>query len=331
MVDWFIALPKPVKQFIAVIIVLIALLGPIIGLLTTLGPLLGAIGIGGTAAAGGITVLGVSLGTLIPVIGLVIVAIALLYVAWVNNWGGIQDITYGAIDAISEGINTFVEIMTETWETGLALIKAIWAGDWQEVENILLDIFGRLPGPLADFAELGLGIIKDMMGAIVAIFSGDWDKAAEYMAKAMEKIQELILNLGKWMYEAGKNLINSLVQGIQDAVAAAGDALSEAAEGVSDYFGGSLPEKGPLKNIYRYGQELAEFYAAGISKGLSRVESQLSVNISIPTAVGTTYNVYKLEPKIEMVNNTAVTPYDLKSMLTQIFEELLSDYHRRAY
>lgn len=100
LVSGFAALPEPVKTGIAAFIGIAGLLA-------------GIIGVAGIAAftivslAGSFSALGLMLGitgagllALLGPIALIVGTVALLGVAWANNWGGIQQITAGAISAI---------------------------------------------------------------------------------------------------------------------------------------------------------------------------------------------------------------------------------------
>jgi len=300
-VDWFETLPAPVQQFIAAAITLTAAIGPLIGLITTLGPLLSMIGVGGVAASGGITVLGMSMTTLIPVIGLVIAAGALLYVAWTNNWLGIRDKTKAAISWLSTNIPKFIENVKAAWSKGITLMKAIWTGDWKTIENITSKITSRLPGPIGDALKLQIRLVKDGLGMIKAIFRGDWKAAAEYAKDALKGVLSFLTGLKKnmarigknlvlafktgflnfftglkdWMIKAGENLIKWFVSGFEKAKDWASEQVKSFTEWLASFFGGSLPERGALKNIVNYGINLIEYYISGLQKAKSLVEDQV--------------------------------------------------------
>jgi len=274
-VDWFESLPAPVQQFIAAAITLTAVIGTVVSIGMTLGPILSMIGVTGVAASGGITVLGMSMTTLIPIIGLVIAAGALLYVAWTNNWFGIRDKTKAAISWLSTNIPKFIENVKAAWSKGVTLMKAIWTGDWKTIEKITSKITSRLPGPIGDALKLQLRLVKDGLGMIKAIFRGDWKAAAEYAKDALKGVLSFLTGLKDWMMKAGENLIKWFVSGFEKAKDWASEQVKSFTEWLASFFGGSLPERGALKNIVNYGIHLIEYYIFGLKKAKTLVEDQV--------------------------------------------------------
>lgn len=123
----FEALPDSTKTAIIAIAGIAAALGPALivigGVIQSVGALGGllkaALAIGGTGAgAAGITA---ALGTIATTIGIVVVAVAGLAVAWKTNFAGIRDIT---ADVIKEAMGLFGELR-EFWAENAADIKAI--------------------------------------------------------------------------------------------------------------------------------------------------------------------------------------------------------------
>jgi len=326
LVDWFVSLPEPVQQFISMVVLLTAVLGPVISFLGALGPLLSAVGLGAGAAAGGVTVLGVSMSTLIPVIGLVIAAGALLYVAWQNNWLGIRDKTKIVVDWLSTNIPKFLSSLKTAWQKTTTLIKAVWTGDWRTIENTVSGVLNRLPKPLAASLKLQLRLVKDALGIVKAVFRGDWKAAANYAKDAIHGLLDWFTSLKDWMMEAGKKLIEWFVSGFEKAKTYAEEQVKNFTEWLAGFFGGSLPERGPLKNIVIYGKELGEAFTGGVRKTVNKITPVL--NITPPGSPS--YTVIRLEPKIDLHSTMATSPFDLKMILQAIFEELMDEYYRRG-
>lgn len=81
------------------------------------------------------------------------------------------------------------------------------------------------------------------------------------------KIQEFFTGLWTKALDAGKALIENLMQGIRDRLGSLGDVAKSIVTTITDWLPGSPAKKGPLSGAgwsYRRGQSLAEDFAAGV-------------------------------------------------------------------
>jgi len=127
LVGWFKNLSPETQKTLITILGLAAAVGPlllvlgslasglssIIGLVTTVGSLFAGIGV-------------VISGPILIAIGLIVGALSLLYLAWQNNFLGIQDIVQSGIDWIVEQFNKLID--TDWAEIGLNIILGIVQG-----------------------------------------------------------------------------------------------------------------------------------------------------------------------------------------------------------
>jgi TP901 family phage tail tape measure protein len=163
-VNAFLVLPEPVQTAIAVFAavagVTLILLGGIgllaagIGLLVpsfvALGAVLGAIGVG----IGGIIAV---IAALALPITLIVAALALLTIAWMNNWGDIQGITAGAVAAVQAGLSSLGAFLSGTVLPALAS-----AG--QFIQQNVLPFFVAL-------ADVGIARLQAAIATLVAFWN----------------------------------------------------------------------------------------------------------------------------------------------------------------
>ena len=92
---------------------------------------------GAIAASGGIisAIVAVLGGPLTLIIAAVALAVGLLVAAWVEDWGGIQEITFAAIAALSDGFTAFMAFLATTWEQITTAATAAWTAITDAITN----------------------------------------------------------------------------------------------------------------------------------------------------------------------------------------------------
>ena len=139
MLTKFQALTPAQQKWIVIILGVVAAIGPLLIIVGSLVTAIGAI-IPVAAAVGGVL-----LGPIGIAIAVVIGLVALLYLAWKNNWGGIQQLTALYFGAMKNSFNILVGVWNGLW----GAMQAIWAWMstvlfpfWQAVGNFIGAVFG---------------------------------------------------------------------------------------------------------------------------------------------------------------------------------------------
>ena len=164
------------RDFIIKIGIIAVAIGPI---LVYLGLMISSIGFLGSAIT---EILGSEmLGGLLITFGLIIAALALLYFAWTENWGGIQEKTKEALGNIKKWFQIH-------WSE----ISAIFEGAWKIMKGTF---------------EVAWGILYGIMTVAMDIFKGDWGKIWEDMKVAFNLIWEGLKTIVSGAIEAMKNSV----------------------------------------------------------------------------------------------------------------------------
>ena len=157
-------------------------------------------------------------------------------------WNGIKETVSGAVSAVWETIST---VFSTIWEFISGVATNIWTSITTAFTNILSGITGTI------------GNIKD---SIVTGFTAaiDWIKALP--AQAVQ-----------W----GKDIIDSIVNGIKSAVSKVGEAVSGVASKIKGFLGFSEPDEGPLSDFHTYMPDMIDLMTKGISAGKAKVRDAL--------------------------------------------------------
>lgn len=228
----FNALSPSTQQLIVVVLALVAGMGP---LLIIVGQVISAIGaILPVAAAVG----AVLSGPLLLVIGAVVAALALLALAWTNDWGGIREKTQAFFDWIKPFVDNALKGVSMVFDA----FSLAFSGDWEG--------FGKKLRELWDLA----------WEAIKTSFSSAWDS---------------LLNLD-WG-ELGRNIVSGIANGIigaADLIAAAARGVGSAAlSAIKGFLGISSPSKIFEQQV---GFQMGEGVRVGWQRSLNSLRSGMA-------------------------------------------------------
>lgn len=172
----------------------------------------------------------------------------------------------------------------------MALIYLIFTEDLlgirTSIENVIGAITGIFEGFLSFIANIFSLNISGALQGIVKIFQSAFDLIIAIIMTPITAIQKVIdFFLGfefiADMIAAGQAIVDAFIKGMQDAWDASVGVVHDIMDGVGEFFGGSLPERGPLKHVVSWGEELGEEYIQGITRGVSGNISHIDRSLHI--------------------------------------------------
>ena len=240
LVTWFTNLSPGVMTTILVVAGLAAAIGPLIFIVGTLITSF-------TAILPVITTVGAAIGGMMLPIAAIIAVIAILALAWKNNWGGIQEKTKAAIEFVKGVIQAGLAAIKAWWDQHGAAIIAAATKAWEMikkalqagVEFIMAVVSAGLAGIKAFWDEHGTailaaansaweaikgviesitGIISSIFAAFKSAFEGDWTGFGENLRAAWDATWELIKSILSNAWEAIKGIIDNLVTTIVNTI-----------------------------------------------------------------------------------------------------------------
>ena len=234
--------------------------GVIVGVFAGLGVAVLAFGISVATAAW------TALVPLLPIIAvmLLVAAVAyLVYEAWTNNWGGIQEKTKSVLDWIQDKIQKVMDAIQPIVAAALDFI------------NGLVETWGLLME--GNFREAGEKLRTTL--------TKTWGKLKQSFVDLWDKIVENFKDID-WA-QLGKDIINGLINGLASMAGMLWSTVKDIAEGVAGFFKGLLDISSPSGVFFGYGENIMKGLALGIKSSVGMPMKELSnTGFSTPNLTG---------------------------------------------
>lgn len=266
LIERFTSASPQMQKTVLIFLAIAAAIGPVIsvvgGLITGLGAIIPVV----TAIAAVLS------GPVLLVIGLVIGAIALLYLAWTNNFFGIRETATTVWEAIKLVFAAFKAAMSGDWTKFGELLRQAWDLVWALIEK-------RIAGAWTFIKQAAQNIVNGVRAA----FTIDWS------------------NLGR-------NIIDGIINGLRNGISAVIDMARSVAAAAADAIQGFLGIHSPSTLMFGFGQMTAKGFAQGmmannglqIPKALMGAETRISAPPqSVGAGGGQTINIHVENPKRE--------------------------------
>ena len=157
----------------------------------------------------------------------------------------------------------------------LAAFQKLWEGlevIWQAIFGQFdPQVIGKIPQALGDWGNeivtIMINSAKAAVNGFLSFLSISKEEIGSVLTSIKIGIEGFFTNAGDWLINAGKMIINGLINGIRQAIPGLSFVLDTAAGLISSYFPSSPAERGPLSGHGdpRFaGQEIINRIAAGI-------------------------------------------------------------------
>lgn len=183
-------------------------------------------------------------------------------------------------------------------------------------QDLIVGIFSNITGIFQGFIDFISAIFRgDLEGALTAIW-GIFTNIADLIVSTIWFIPQAFLDILDFLtgglvgqfIDAGAKLIEGFLAAIAGALSAATGFVGDLLQLIADFFGGSLPRRGPLKNIVGMGEDLGVAYVRGVGTGINQSTSRSERNLNIRN----------------LSLNLTQAPRDSRSLLRQMDSDLRS-------
>jgi hypothetical protein len=227
-------------------------------------------------------------------IGLVIAAIAALVVGIVLLWKHSETfrrIVLGTWQAVWGGIKKFVGFIVGFVKQHWKLLIAILLGPLGIIVGLVIKNWDTIKRVFLAGVSFVLAVVKKYIGLVIATWrtifkvvgflAGLWLKIAGIFWRGAQRVWGFITDLGSsilgffgdagsWLLDAGKNIVQGLIDGLKSMLGSVKDTALDVVHSVTDFFPFSPAKEGPLAEhngnpLGRAGISLGTDFASGLS------------------------------------------------------------------
>lgn len=225
------------------------------------------------------------------------------FAGWI---GGIWDAIWGAAvrawNAIHIAIGIAIRAALAVVAAILGNIQSVWNAGWNTIHSVIAMIWQRIGNTIRAAIAFGLSIIRgfisgassaiNTLGSIPArvggFFLAMFNRANTYIQQLLAVMRSIpngavraLGNLGSVLYNAGRNLIQGLINGVRNAIGELRGLLNSVTGWIPDW-------KGPMEKDRRLLEPTGDAIMSGLMRGIRRNLGGLrgllgSVTTGIPT------------------------------------------------
>lgn len=254
--------------------------------------------------------------------GVIETVLGLITGDWSRAWEGIKQLLGGVWDVIVTLISHQLDVIKTILGAAVAALSALWSAAWDRIKQVLSDAWEGIKSGVSNGVESVLEWFRGLPGRISTALSGlavllrtlaaealsemrnrvgrGIENVLDFFRNLPDTIKELVSGAGTWLFDAGKNIVQGLIDGIGDMVGAVGRKMDEVVTSVTDRLPWSPAKEGPLSdnppevggaNIVK--QILAGVEDGDLGRGMDRqlrgLSAELTANlggvVQVPAAV----------------------------------------------
>lgn len=218
---------------------------------------------------------------IIAVIVLIAAAAYLLYEAWTNNWGGIQEKTAAAVEWIKGALQSVGEFFASVWNN--PLVQTVVQTVLSNVQALFAAFKAAFSGDWYAFGENLRTIWDNNWNLLRTIVGTAWENIKTAVQTGIDNVKSFFAN-ADWG-AIGQNIVQGIANGITSAIEFIRDAAQSAASAALDAAKGFLGIRSPST---LFEDQIGVNMALGMVKGW---ESILGSNPLTPALASATIDV----------------------------------------
>src|SRR5699024_4278383 len=176
-------------------------------------------------------------------------------------------------------------------KTVMQIITGDWKGAWNTIKSTTSNFLSGIKNIISNILNAVLTIIRGILNNIKTVFSSIFNGLKNIVSTAFNGVKNAVKNgmtgafnavkgfFGKFK-DAGKNITQSIADGITAAIGKVTGAISNVTQKIRDFLPFSPPKTGPLIDIMDV--KWGETIGGGILKGEDEVANAMDEMLSVP-------------------------------------------------
>lgn len=194
-------------------------------------------------------------------------------------WGVISSIfnaVWGFIIAVFTAIGGFLgAVWNSIYAVIAGAVSAVWgviSSGFSAVWSVITSVFGQVAGFLGGIWGNIVSGVSGMIGQVGGFFSGLWGTITGALSGA-----------GTWLYNAGRNIVDGLFNGIKSLAGTIGNFFLSLLPGwIVEPFKLALGIHSPSTLFAGFGQNIGEGVLVGVGRMQGRIDDRMSSLVTVP-------------------------------------------------
>ncbi|MBW5445870.1 hypothetical protein GE107_07325 [Cohnella sp. CFH 77786] len=244
-------------------------------------------------------------------------------------WPYVQQIIAGVFTfiqwvwaAIGPYVMAALEILKSIIINGFNFIAATIQFIWTTIKSIIMIAWAVISG-----------IIKTALAIFTGDWQGAWDGVVGIVTGVWEGIKTFIGGFGSWLFESGKAIINTLVDGIKSVATAPVEAVKNIFGKVRELLPFSDAKTGPLSDLTYSGSKIPGTIAEGVDKGAGQLRAaayRMMDGVELDRTYPVRFMAETVPTDIQELSVAASFTQTLKHQFTDLAGMIVSGFRRGA-
>lgn len=184
-------------------------------------------------------------------------------------WTVVSTVWNAIVTAITTYLNVIKTIISAVWNS----IKVVIDTAVQLVRAVITGNFGAIPGIVSGALTKLIGIASGAFGKVLSAIKNGISSILSTVSSLRGKIVDALGNVGTLLLNAGKAIVQGLINGLLSKLKDLRDAAGSLASAIGKFFPGSPVKEGPLKVLNRgqAGSKIVQMLADGVAANNSLV------------------------------------------------------------
>ncbi|MDJ0345242.1 phage tail tape measure protein, partial [Streptomyces sp. PH10-H1] len=176
----------------------------------------------------------------------------------------------------------YIQLAAKVWWDAFKGLLSVVVSSWRTTWGIIWDTAKIIWGLVSGVVKTAMHLVMNTIGLVLDIITGKWGKVwgdlkklvSQALGDCISTIKGMVSGFGTLLWDAGKNLIQGLIDGIKSMFGAVGNVMGDITSYVSGFFNHSPAKHGPLSGSGGpdlAGAKLGSMFADGIAGSTARV------------------------------------------------------------
>lgn len=222
---------------------------------------------------------------------------------WSALWNVVSTAASNAWAAITAVVTTGANGISSVVSTVMSYVSAIWSALWGAISSVASAVWGTITGivstqiaRLRAIIDVGLNAAR---AVAAAVWNGIYDSIVAPLQRAYDKVRGIVDDIrgffsgaASWLINAGKDIIQGLIEGITSKIKGVTDTLKNLTSSIPDWKG---PADVDRRLLTKNGELIMGGLVRGLESGYGDVRRTLmGLTADLPSQVAVSAN---LEPR----------------------------------